>query len=172
MYPCDDLAGRLQRRPGAVCRQARWRCATARKAGRLPCGPSHRRESATLHSSETSRPSRLVFPIGEREMPPSHFALERAYRHLTAGLRQHGQIALPKGNLRHRAPNGARWWHIGFSSQDRRGGALLRASPALRFPEAESCSRYLRDRKSTRLNSSHVAISYAVFCLKKKNIRI
>src|SRR5690625_6928727 len=27
-----------------------------------------------------------------------------------------------------------------------------------------------RDRKSTRLNSSHVAISYAVFCLKKKNI--
>src|SRR5690625_6462037 len=32
----------------------------------------------------------------------------------------------------------------------------------------------LQDRKSTRLNSSHVAISYAVFCLKKKkkiNIR-
>src|SRR5207253_8291168 len=27
---------------------------------------------------------------------------------------------------------------------------------------------YVRDRKSTRLNSSHVAISYAVFCLKKK----
>src|SRR5439155_26208474 len=27
------------------------------------------------------------------------------------------------------------------------------------------------DRKSTRLNSSHVAISYAVFCLKKKTIR-
>src|SRR5690625_5858989 len=28
--------------------------------------------------------------------------------------------------------------------------------------------RIHRDRKSTRLNSSHVAISYAVFCLKKK----
>src|SRR5207253_4892971 len=27
------------------------------------------------------------------------------------------------------------------------------------------------DRKSTRLNSSHVAISYAVFCLKKKNTK-
>src|SRR5690554_7057329 len=27
----------------------------------------------------------------------------------------------------------------------------------------------LEDRKSTRLNSSHVRISYAVFCLKKKN---
>src|SRR5256885_12204609 len=30
-----------------------------------------------------------------------------------------------------------------------------------------SCGR--RDRKSTRLNSSHLVISYAVFCLKKKN---
>src|SRR5690625_5999011 len=28
---------------------------------------------------------------------------------------------------------------------------------------------WIGDRKSTRLNSSHVAISYAVFCLKKKN---
>src|SRR5699024_12191314 len=28
---------------------------------------------------------------------------------------------------------------------------------------------YVLDRKSTRLNSSHVSISYAVFCLKKKN---
>src|SRR5687768_18103494 len=30
---------------------------------------------------------------------------------------------------------------------------------------------YLQDRKSTRLNSSHGYISYAVFCLKKKNRR-
>src|SRR5437870_6390735 len=30
---------------------------------------------------------------------------------------------------------------------------------------------YDGDRKSTRLNSSHVAISYAVFCLKKKNFK-
>src|SRR5207249_12140602 len=29
----------------------------------------------------------------------------------------------------------------------------------------------LRDRKSTRLNSSHVSMSYAVFCLKKKRYR-
>src|SRR5439155_15837370 len=35
------------------------------------------------------------------------------------------------------------------------------------FREAEDSLRS-RDRKSTRLNSSHVAISYAVFCLKKK----
>src|SRR5690625_6485139 len=31
-------------------------------------------------------------------------------------------------------------------------------------------TRITADRKSTRLNSSHVAISYAVFCLKKKTI--
>src|SRR5439155_6657842 len=30
-------------------------------------------------------------------------------------------------------------------------------------------AKIIADRKSTRLNSSHVAISYAVFCLKKKN---
>src|SRR5438045_7935815 len=32
----------------------------------------------------------------------------------------------------------------------------------------KSCGRKPRDRKSTRLNSSHLGISYAVFCLKKK----
>src|SRR5437870_6114108 len=31
---------------------------------------------------------------------------------------------------------------------------------------------FLGDRKSTRLNSSHVAISYAVFCLKKKKSEV
>src|SRR5207253_11172223 len=35
-----------------------------------------------------------------------------------------------------------------------------------RAPALRSAAR--EDRKSTRLNSSHVAISYAVFCLKKK----
>src|SRR5256885_11855601 len=30
----------------------------------------------------------------------------------------------------------------------------------------------LKDRKSTRLNSSHLVISYAVFCLKKKKTRL
>src|SRR6266704_2835839 len=38
----------------------------------------------------------------------------------------------------------------------------MMASTPKRFGKSE-------DRKSTRLNSSHVSISYAVFCLKKKN---
>src|SRR5258708_29727843 len=35
----------------------------------------------------------------------------------------------------------------------------------------ESIQKRFRDRKSTRLNSSHQIISYAVFCLKKKKTR-
>src|SRR5690554_7275305 len=34
--------------------------------------------------------------------------------------------------------------------------------------EAERIEEAVKDRKSTRLNSSHVRISYAIFCLKKK----
>src|SRR5437762_7959433 len=40
------------------------------------------------------------------------------------------------------------------------------ARPDRRWPEKAD-----RDRKSTRLNSSHRCISYAVFCLKKKKIK-
>src|SRR3712207_8199257 len=36
--------------------------------------------------------------------------------------------------------------------------------------EGQPIERRPRDRKSTRLNSSHANISYAVFCLKKKKI--
>src|SRR5439155_22132576 len=40
--------------------------------------------------------------------------------------------------------------------------------PPRRHPDADEEEVEGVDRKSTRLNSSHVAISYAVFCLKKK----
>src|SRR5690606_2173624 len=36
------------------------------------------------------------------------------------------------------------------------------------FRRGQDMLRWVEDRKSTRLNSSHVKISYAVFCLKKK----
>src|SRR5437773_6070147 len=44
--------------------------------------------------------------------------------------------------------------HIFDGDQDLRGDRTVTFEP--------------RDRKSTRLNSSHITISYAVFCLKKK----
>src|SRR5438477_4732140 len=40
-----------------------------------------------------------------------------------------------------------------------------------RPPPVLIITREWADRKSTRLNSSHMSISYAVFCLKKKNSR-
>src|SRR5690348_17875842 len=62
---------------------------------------------------------------------------------------------------------------------DYKGGLVLPAL-GLHFPGAKDLNapkRYMRyrlnriaqDRKSTRLNSSHPSISYAVFCLKKKS---
>src|SRR5207245_10716759 len=43
--------------------------------------------------------------------------------------------------------------------------------PSPRQPSDIKVLYIARDRKSTRLNSSHGSISYAVFCLKKKNTR-
>src|SRR5205807_8714662 len=52
-----------------------------------------------------------------------------------------------------------------------RAGALPRTGCASRRARASPASPCLRDRKSTRLNSSHLVISYAVFCLKKKTLK-
>jgi len=43
---------------------------------------------------------------------------------------------------------------------------------ALGLAAAVAFSSGSADRKSTRLNSSHITISYAVFCLKKKTIHL
>src|SRR5256885_9205088 len=63
------------------------------------------------------------------------------------------------------APHGI---HVGLSE-----GILLDAAVHLERPHRGDDDRRFRiqtrDRKSTRLNSSHLVISYAVFCLKKKN---
>src|SRR2546426_7556374 len=51
-----------------------------------------------------------------------------------------------------------------------RGDCLPETSSFVRDCRPE-IRRLYRDRKSTRLNSSHLVISYAVFCLKKKKIK-
>src|SRR5690349_23484738 len=55
-----------------------------------------------------------------------------------------------------------------FRSRRAHQGQAPQHPPRL-FPLLREASVARRDRKSTRLNSSHVEISYAVFCLKKKN---
>src|SRR3712207_7173618 len=49
------------------------------------------------------------------------------------------------------------------------GRARRRVAGLQPVPRLGWLDRRRRDRKSTRLNSSHANISYAVFCLKKKN---
>src|SRR5699024_8960406 len=56
-----------------------------------------------------------------------------------------------------------------FNHDPLRTRKLLLHKCQIRQLEAESKNAGITDRKSTRLNSSHVSISYAVFCLKKKN---
>src|SRR2546426_6724098 len=57
-----------------------------------------------------------------------------------------------------------------FRSVARGGPPDGRADTRARHPVGPCLrGRALADRKSTRLNSSHLVISYAVFCLKKKN---
>src|SRR5438034_7647736 len=51
---------------------------------------------------------------------------------------------------------------------DRMGQALPQSLPRQGIRDRDSPGVRSRDRKSTRLNSSHTVISYAVFCLKKK----
>src|SRR3712207_7221731 len=51
-----------------------------------------------------------------------------------------------------------------------RNGPLTDRFRDLDLLEAGSREIIIRDRKSTRLNSSHANISYAVFCLKKKSL--
>src|SRR5438552_4960009 len=56
-----------------------------------------------------------------------------------------------------------------FRSHVRTPGGGGYGDPFRRDPELVRRAGTDRDRKSTRLNSSHQIISYAVFCLKKKN---
>src|SRR2546428_6024811 len=68
--------------------------------------------------------------------------------------------------LGHKKANGSCWWR-GTHRTAWRCGSLCTPNfhTYSRFPKRSALHR---DRKSTRLNSSHDQISYAVFCLKKK----
>src|SRR5438132_8435836 len=57
-----------------------------------------------------------------------------------------------------------------FTSLSNLGFRATRPSEPAMFRRAPRGCELSRDRKSTRLNSSHTVISYAVFCLKKKTL--
>src|SRR3712207_8857486 len=84
----------------------------------------------------------------------------------------------PYTTLFRSSPRGRRG-RPGRSARDARRGGTGRSAATCRHvsPEVVTVAagpaekRRGRDRKSTRLNSSHANISYAVFCLKKKKKR-
>src|SRR3712207_7895769 len=74
----------------------------------------------------------------------------------------HNDINLEPGELRHKL-GGSLVGTVSPAIDDMNGLAF---TPSMLRQPLYECRR---DRKSTRLNSSHANISYAVFCLKKKN---
>src|SRR3712207_6869103 len=91
----------------------------------------------------------------------------------------------PYTTLFRSGPNFAYGWCVGrIAPEDREGldlsswevafvGAeMVRPDTLRRFADAFQGAGFRpKDRKSTRLNSSHANISYAVFCLKKKKLK-
>src|SRR5439155_22174369 len=119
------------------------------------------------------RRGRRGFPSGsERERRPGEGrgksrTAPRATRPDTRGSRR-----APRKE-RGIAAEGAREFQVARPAT-RRSAVGFGLFEVVRNAEAHACASAFRttskrDRKSTRLNSSHVAISYAVFCLKKKN---
>src|SRR2546430_11751355 len=96
------------------------------------------------YASSDSGLSRVIMPL----FYESGLDLREGERHLAACRHRHAQLA---GDLRHRED-----------------AAHHRALHHQRMLAAGAAQHLLEDRKSTRLNSSHSQISYAVFCLKKK----
>src|SRR3989449_4845589 len=69
-------------------------------------------------------------------------------------------------------PASAEKWPIGFTSQVQAKMPTTIEGVPFRTSATKRTTQPRRDRKSTRLNSSHGYISYAVFCLKKKNFDV
>src|SRR3712207_7360512 len=90
------------------------------------------------------------------------FPYTTLFRSRSAARRVHLPVRLParlSADGLHRAPRRGSRARGAIPERDPGGGGVGE-------PEAEPAGK--RDRKSTRLNSSHANISYAVFCLKKK----
>src|SRR5699024_12743498 len=85
----------------------------------------------------------------------------------TSTLSLHDALPICKGLLSHW---GLATWLLLMPSL-LRNTVQSTASLLVCLPAGPLAYQFLPDRKSTRLNSSHVSISYAVFCLQKKKRR-
>src|SRR5699024_11646400 len=116
--------------------------------------------------------------LGYVETAPERAGLERLWRGTQGpgrgrGPPRVGARACPGGHrgLPRRAAHGARNLVVRSVYED--GYAVIESFVPTQLANSPQERRHghevPRDRKSTRLNSSHVSISYAVFCLKKKH---
>src|SRR5690242_12361749 len=97
---------------------------------------------------------------------------------ITYPLRKAGVVSQLISDHPHLFETGGENYHVDFTAWDYQRGQegdawKTRADPSWAGsphigPKREMPYDKSRDRKSTRLNSSHMSISYAVFCLKKK----
>src|SRR5690625_7111891 len=88
--------------------------------------------------------------IGRLTTPPRLNTINRYCERVSALRKSVNKCLRPVRNMRPSVP---------VNADNKRGSHLFKR---------RTYKRTAIDRKSTRLNSSHVAISYAVFCLKKK----
>src|SRR5207302_3808712 len=116
------------------------------------------RQTCRPYGLSVTRIEVLPFPVASGMRPPDPTPSLQLHYEPSSLLR----VGPPQGSASVRSPRGCR--RLGFSLRIRATGSCSSAQ------QPASASRPL-DRKSTRLNSSHVKISYAVFCLKKKIIR-
>src|SRR5256886_4349847 len=77
-------------------------------------------------------------------------------------------LAWPRAVLVRQPPSPPLTRQIRFNPPQLDLGAIPRMAPTASKVNPDPLTCPLQDRKSTRLNSSHSQISYAVFCLKKK----
>src|SRR5256885_548569 len=157
--------------PWTIPERARWQGATGRKATlRTPHALSS--APAPCHGAGASK-----HPFSKRCCLPESEALSR----LDSGLwtlvhapAVSGGMGLPVRASAHLAVCFEHPVHLFRASKRGVGGFSLSkehgnmTAVSLALACAPSFGAALSDRKSTRLNSSHLVISYAVFCLKKK----
>src|SRR5256885_11451346 len=163
---------KAKRRPRRVAEKARPAPAVAVAPPPAPGG------AGLLVALETPEPvfaTRVPPPVPERRRPTTRHAIffdventshpahiERVIERLAIDHLGRSTEFVAVGN----------WRVIGHETARllaRRGAQLVHSAPSTGVRDWSDL-RIAVDRKSTRLNSSHLVISYAVFCLKKKKI--
>src|SRR6266511_5424723 len=135
-----------------------------------------RSERPRLHARPARGEPPLAVRAGPVQAPGSYYPLELALGSLSLSSHRDrrcpARCRRPRYHLDHaRAPRRAQRVRRRPHRAAGRDPRPDRSRIARRRPPQRG-RRLLRDRKSTRLNSSHVKISYAVFCLKKKKKKI